>query len=165
MFSIKYALAFYVLYEVLFFHGIIVVSDCFSIKTITTKVILDLWKRQKRSLISLIVCTIIIYIILFIAFIPFRLIIWLISLAYTFAPSVTEWLENVSSARVLLYKLLSFIPLLAVFVMNNVLGISIICLQFSNNILSCNCHNFSFSFLKQGTTNYSSLFSHLLIHH
>ncbi|CAF2852111.1 unnamed protein product [Rotaria sp. Silwood2] len=80
------------------------------------------WQTQKRSLLSLIVCTIIIYIILVIIFLPFRLIVWLISFAYKFAPSITEWFEDVSSARALLFKLLSFIPLLAVFIMNNLLG-------------------------------------------
>ncbi|CAF1001932.1 unnamed protein product [Rotaria sordida] len=80
------------------------------------------WQTQKRSLLSLLVCTIIIYTTLVIAFLPFRLIVWLISFAYKFAPSVIEWLEHVSSARTLLFKLLSFIPLLAVFIMNNLLG-------------------------------------------
>ncbi|CAF1133732.1 unnamed protein product [Rotaria sp. Silwood1] len=80
------------------------------------------WQTQKRSLVSLIVCTIIIYTILVITFLPFRLIVWLISFAYKFAPSVIEWFEHVSSARTLLFKLLSFIPLLAVFIMNNLLG-------------------------------------------
>jgi len=75
-------------------------------------------------LLSLLVCTFIIYIILVIVFLPFRLIIWLISLAYTFGPSVTEWFEHVTSARTLLFKLVTFIPLLAVFVMNNLLGTS-----------------------------------------
>jgi len=73
-------------------------------------------------LLSLLACTLIIYIILVIIFLPFRLIVWLISFAYTFAPSITEWFEHVSSARTLLFKLVTFIPLLAVFIMNNLLG-------------------------------------------
>jgi len=80
------------------------------------------WKTQKRSLLSLLVCTLIIYITLVIIFLPFRFIVWLISFAYTFAPSVIEWFEHVSSARTLLFKLVTFIPLLAVFIMNNLLG-------------------------------------------
>ncbi|CAF1391038.1 unnamed protein product [Adineta ricciae] len=80
------------------------------------------WKTQQRSFLSLLTCTLLIYISLVIIFLPFRLIVWLISFAYTFAPSVIEWFEHVSSARTLLYKLLTFIPLLAVFTMNNLLG-------------------------------------------
>ena len=57
-----------------------------------------------------------------IAFLPFRFLVWLISFAYTFAPSLIEWFEHVSSARTLLVHLFSFIPLLAVFIMNNLLG-------------------------------------------
>ncbi|CAF1099537.1 unnamed protein product [Adineta steineri] len=80
------------------------------------------WKTQRRSFLSLLACTLSIYIILFIIFLPFRFIVWLISFAYTFAPSIIDWFEHVSSARTLLYKLITFIPLLAVFVMNNLLG-------------------------------------------
>jgi hypothetical protein len=113
-----------VLYEVLFFHGIILVSTKSSIqlKYSKKKIILDVWKTQQRSLLSLLICTFIIYITLVIIFLPFRLIVWLISFAYTFAPSVIERFEEVSSARTLLFKLVSFIPLLAVFIMNNLLG-------------------------------------------
>ena len=90
-----------------------------------TEMFLVVWKTQQRSLISLLLCTLIIYIILVIIFLPFRFIVWLISFAYTFAPSIIEWFEHVSSARTLLFKLLTFIPLLAVFIMNNLLGILI----------------------------------------
>jgi hypothetical protein len=120
----KYVLDFHVLYEVLFLHGIIRVSNNFIFhKMKINKIILDVWKTQQRSLISLLICTLIIYITLVIVFLPFRLIVWLISFAYTFAPSVIEWFEHVSSARTLLFKLVTFIPLLAVFIMNNLLGI------------------------------------------
>lgn len=83
----------------------------------------DVWKTQQRSLLSLLICTLIIYVTLVIIFLPFRFIVWLVSFAYAFAPSFTEWFEHVSSARTLLLKLLTFIPLLAVFIMNNLLGI------------------------------------------
>lgn len=74
----------------------------------------------------LLICTLSIYVLLVIAFLPFRLLVWLISFAYTFAPAVTEWFERVSSARALLFKLVTFIPLLAVFTMNNLLGRSML---------------------------------------
>ncbi|UJR22557.1 hypothetical protein I4U23_025606 [Adineta vaga] len=80
------------------------------------------WKTQRRSFLSLLACTLLIYISLIIIFLPFRLIVWLISFTYTFAPSLIEWFEHVSSARTLLFKLITFIPLLAVFTMNNLLG-------------------------------------------
>lgn len=112
------------LYVVLSFHGIILVSNNFSYKIkITKKLISDVWKTQKRSLLSLLACTFLIYITLVIIFLPFRFIVWLISFAYTFAPSIIEWFEHVASARTLLFNLLTFIPLLAVFIMNNLLGI------------------------------------------
>ncbi|CAF2052385.1 unnamed protein product [Rotaria magnacalcarata] len=80
------------------------------------------WKNQQRSFLSLLICTIIIYIILFLIFLPFRLIVWFISLFYTFSPSAIEWFVQVTSAQSMLFKLLTFVPLLAVFIMNNLLG-------------------------------------------
>ena len=92
---------------------------------------LVIWQTQKRSLVSLFICTLIIYIALVIVFLPFRIILWLISFVYTFAPNIIEWFDQISSARGLLLNLLTFIPLLAVYIMNNLLGRSEICLSSS----------------------------------
>jgi hypothetical protein len=86
------------------------------------QICLDIWEAQQRSLLSLLACTLLIYIILYFFFLPFRFTIWLISFAYAFAPSTVEWFERASSARELLFKLISFIPLIGVFIMNNLLG-------------------------------------------
>lgn len=81
-----------------------------------------IWQTQKRSLISLLICTLIIYVALIIVFLPFRIIVWLISFFYAFTPKAIEWFDQVSSARALLLNLITFIPLLAVYTMNNLLG-------------------------------------------
>lgn len=97
-------------------------EEYFPCKVSFLRSILVVWKTQQRSLAALLLCTLIVYVALVIIFLPFRFIIWLISFAYKFAPSMLEWFEEISSARTLLFKLITVIPLLAVFVMNNLLG-------------------------------------------
>lgn len=82
----------------------------------------DVWSTQKRSFISLVVCTIVVYLLTIICFLPIRFIVWICSLIFQFSPEDIEWLENLTSARALLFHLLSFIPLLAVYVTNTILG-------------------------------------------
>ncbi|CAF0995786.1 unnamed protein product [Didymodactylos carnosus] len=80
------------------------------------------WKTQLFSFWSLLISTITVYCILYISLLPFRVLLWIFSFYTVVNLETLNYLRDVSSPSNLFIHLCWFIPLLAVFIMNNLLG-------------------------------------------
>ncbi|CAF1076719.1 unnamed protein product [Didymodactylos carnosus] len=80
------------------------------------------WKTQLKSFSSLLISTLTVYVVIVCFCIPFRMLLWFLSFSPLFNTETYAHLHDLLSPSNLLVRLCWFIPLFAVFVMNNLLG-------------------------------------------